>query len=403
MNRNSMTMATLATCTITTSAAMAQSTNRDAEDRHNHTNRIHYIDGLRDDAPIPRPGVELSRNSFALLVIDPQNDFLSPEGVTWGVVGESVTENGTVENIERLFQAAKGADARVFVSPHYYYPHDHTWKFEGALETLMHDINMFNREGPLYTEGIEGSGADWLERYKPYINDGITIVVSPHKVYGPDSNDLALQLRKAGIDQVVIAGMSANLCVESHMRNLIEEGFEVAIVSDATAAAKLPGYDGFEAAFVNYRMIASDVWSTDEAVEKIASARGHLVNVSGASGIGLDGFDPVSFFESDSPLNGSPMIRAEHAGATYLFASERSKARFLANPDRFAPQYGGFCAYGVSINMLLPVDITTAQVRNDKLYLNVNADILQKFNADFDGSVSRANTNWPGLFGEHAE
>lgn len=112
---------------------------------------------------------------------------------------------------------------------------------------------------------------DWLDRYKPYINDGRTVVVSPHKVYGSDSNDLALQLRKAGIDQVVIAGMSANLCVESHMRNLIEEGFEVAVVSDATAAAKLPGYDGFEAAFVNFRMIASDVWSTDEAVGRIGA------------------------------------------------------------------------------------------------------------------------------------
>ncbi len=231
----------------------------------------------------------------------------------------------------------------------------------------MHDINMFSRPGPLDTENLEGSGADWLARYKPYINDGETVVVSPHKVYGPDSNDLALQLRKAGINQIVLAGMSANLCVESHMRNLIEEGFEVAVVSDATAAAKLPGYDGFEAAFVNYRMIASDVWSTEEAVEKIAKARGNLVNVSGASGIGLAGFDPVSFFRSESPLNGSPTIRAEHAGATYLFASERSREMFLADPDRFAPQYGGFCSYGVSIDILLPVDISTAQVRNGKL------------------------------------
>lgn len=402
MNRIIMTAAALTACALS-HIASAQPMGHSEHAGHNHAGRIHYIDGPRDDAPIPRPGVDLTRGSFALLVIDPQVDFLSPSGVTWGVVGESVTENNTVENIERLFKAAKGVDARVFVSPHYYYPHDHTWKFEGALETLMHDIDMFHRDGPLVTEGIEGSGADWLDRYKPYINDGETVVVSPHKVYGSDSNDLALQLRKAGIDQVVIAGMSANLCVESHMRNLIEEGFEVAIVSDATAAAKLPGYDGFEAAFVNYRMIASDVWSTEEAVEKIAAARGNLVNVSGASGVGLAGFDPVSFFQRESPLNGSPMIRAEHAGATYLFATEESKATFLANPDRYAPQYGGFCAYGVSIDILLPVDITTAHVRNDKLYLNVNSDILEKFNADFEGSVSRANTNWPGLFDEHAE
>lgn len=127
------------------------------------------------------------------------------------------------------------------------------------------------------------------------------------------------------------------------------------------------------------------------------------MNVSGGSGIGLDGFDPVSFFESETPVNGSPMIRAEHAGATYLFATERSRDKFLASPDRYAPQYGGFCSYGVSINVLLPVDITTAQIRNDKLYLNVNAAILEKFNADFEGSVSRADGNWPGLFEAHAE
>ncbi|MEZ6165172.1 MAG: YHS domain-containing (seleno)protein [Phycisphaerales bacterium] len=125
--------------------------------------------------------------------------------------------------------------------------------------------------------------------------------------------------------------------------------------------------------------------------------------MSGASDIGLDGFDPVSFFTGNTPKNGSPMIRSSYAGATYLFASEQSKAEFEANPDRFVPQYGGFCAYGVSLGILLPVDITTAQVRNDKLYLNVNSDILAKFNADFKGRVDLANTNWPGLFEAHAE
>ncbi|MFG0242374.1 MAG: YHS domain-containing (seleno)protein [Phycisphaerales bacterium JB054] len=117
----------------------------------------------------------------------------------------------------------------------------------------------------------------------------------------------------------------------------------------------------------------------------------------------MAGFDPVSFFERTTPLNGSPLIRAEHDGATYLFASEQSRETFLADPDHYVPQYGGFCAYGVSIDILLPVDITTAQVRNGKLYLNVNSDILKKFNADFEGSVSRANANWPGLFEQHAE
>jgi len=227
---------------------------------------VSYLGAPRADAPIPRPGMTLIRGQVALVVTDPQNDFLSEQGVAWGAVGESVQENHTIENIEGLLRAAGSAGVPVFVSPHYYYPYDHRWRFEGALEALMHKITMFDRAGPLEQEGFVGSGADWLPRYKPYINDGRTVVTSPHKVFGPQTNDLVLQLRKAGITQVILAGMSANLCVESHMRDLLEEGFNVVVVPDATAAAKFPGYDGFEAAFVNYRMMASDVWSTAEAV-----------------------------------------------------------------------------------------------------------------------------------------
>ena len=162
----------------------------------------HYV-GPREDAPIPRPGLRPKKGRVAVVVTDPQNDFLSPKGVAWGVVGQSVQENHTVEHIE----------------------------------------------------------------------DGRTVVTSPHKVFGPESNDLILQLRKADIGQVILAGMSANLCTESHMRELLEQGFEVVVVTDATAAAKLPGFDGYEAAFVNIRMMASDVWSTAQAVKTLAALK----------------------------------------------------------------------------------------------------------------------------------
>jgi len=221
---------------------------------------------------LPPSDMKLDLSRAALVVTDPQNDFLSPDGVTWGVIGASVTEHNTVENIETLFRVAKEHDITTAVSPHYYFPTDHGWKFEGALEKLMHQIGMFDRKGPLDVEGFEGSGADWLERYKPYINDGKTIVTSPHKVYGNDTNDLTLQLRKQGVDQVILAGMSANLCTESHMRELIEDGFEVAVVRDATAAAQLPDGDGYLAALINFRFIASAVWSTEEAVAQINAA-----------------------------------------------------------------------------------------------------------------------------------
>ena len=220
-------------------------------------------------AQLPNPGMTIDRAHTALVLTDPQNDFLSPEGVTWGLVGESVTDNNTVENIEALLKAAKENGIQVFISPHYYYPTDHGWQFEGSLEVLMHNIGMFDREGPLSLEGFEGSGADWLERYKPYIEDGETVVASPHKVYGPQNNDLALQLRKRGIDKVILAGMSANLCVEAHMRDLLEQGFEIAVVKDATAAAIVPDGNGYEAALVNFRFMANAVWTTEEATKAI--------------------------------------------------------------------------------------------------------------------------------------
>ncbi len=223
-------------------------------------------------AQLPDPGMEIDIERTALVITDPQNDFLSPDGVTWGLVGASVEANNTVANLETLFRTAKGAGIQVFVSPHYYFPTDHGWKFGGAVEVMMHAIDMFEREGALTTAGFDGSGADWLEQYKHFINDGHTVVTSPHKVYGPETNDLVLQLRKRGIDKVILAGMSANLCVESHLRELLEQGFEVAVISDGTAAAQAPGLDGYQAAMTNFRFLASTLLTTDEIVAQIHQA-----------------------------------------------------------------------------------------------------------------------------------
>jgi nicotinamidase-related amidase len=216
--------------------------------------------------------MDINKNDTALLVTDPQNDFLSEKGVTWQMVGDSVKENKTIENIECLFTAAKDNGFEVFISPHYYYPTDHGWQFGGTVETMMHEINMFDRSGALSLDGFSGSGADWLERYKGYIEDGKTVVCNPHKVYGPENNDLALQLRKRNINKVILAGMSANLCVEAHMRELLEQGFEVAVVKDATAGARHPELgDGYQAAMVNFGFMANAVLSTDDAVKAMSN------------------------------------------------------------------------------------------------------------------------------------
>jgi nicotinamidase-related amidase len=212
--------------------------------------------------------MEINKNDTALVVIDPQNDVLNENGVSWRLVGDSVRENNTVENIERLFKAAKEQGFGVFISPHYLYPHDQAWRFGGLVEKMMLDDKEFFRPDPLRLDGLSGSGADWLARYKPFIEDGKTVVVSPHKVWGPQTNDLVLQLRKRHVNKVILAGMLANLCVESHLRELLEQGFEVAVVKDATAAPRHPEIgDGYKAAIINYGFLANAVLTTNDAVK----------------------------------------------------------------------------------------------------------------------------------------
>jgi len=214
------------------------------------------------------PGVALDRRDTAIVFIDPQNEVLSEKGLAWGLVGESVKENKTIENMERIFQAAKQKGFEVFISPHYFYPTDEGWKFNGPLETDEANLHMFARKGIYNLDGFSKSGADWLERFKPYIEDGKTVVASPHRVFGPQTNDLVIQLRKRRMSKVILGGMLANMCVESHLRDLLEQGFEVVVVKDATAAPRHPewGY-GYAAALINFRFLAHAVASTDEVVK----------------------------------------------------------------------------------------------------------------------------------------
>ena len=211
--------------------------------------------------------MNMNKNDTAVVFIDPQNDVLSDKGIAWALVGESVRENHTVENMERIFKAAKDKGFEVFISPHYFFPTDPGWKFNGPVEADEASTRMFGRSGRLSLQGFSGSGADWLERFKPYIEDGKTIVVSPHRVFGPQTNDLVLQLRKRRIQKIILGGMIANMCVESHLRDFLEQGFEVVVVKDATAAPRHPefGY-GYTAALINFAFLAHGVLSTDEVL-----------------------------------------------------------------------------------------------------------------------------------------
>ncbi len=232
---------------------------------------------LAAGAPVAAPSTDpspassaftLNKSDTAVVFIDPQNDVLSEKGISWPLLHESLKENNTIENMESIFKAAKKLGFEVFISPHYFFPEDKGWKFNGALEADEAKSDEFARKGRLNLDGFKGSGADWLERFKPYIEDGKTIVVSPHRVWGPETNDLVLQLRKRRISRIILGGMLANMCVESHLRELLEQGFEVAVVKDATAGPKHPewGY-GYTAALINYAFLAHAVLTTEETVK----------------------------------------------------------------------------------------------------------------------------------------
>jgi len=135
----------------------------------------------------------------------------------------------------------------------------------------------------------------------------------------------------------------------------------------------------------------------------ISAFAGNLVNVAHRTGIALDGYDPVAFFTDQKPTNGDPSFSATYKGATYLFASKDHQKKFTTEPEKYVPQFGGYCAYGASEGALFPVDINTWQVRNGKLYLNLNPTILEEFNKNFDLDVAKAEKNWPDLVAKNGK
>lgn len=209
--------------------------------------------------------MNFNKKDTAIVFTDPQNEFLHESGGGYPLVKEVLEANHTIENMLGLMKAAKEKGYKLFVSPHYYYPHDHKWSFGSAGEQMMHNMKMFERTNPSAAVDL-GSGADLCEIFKPYLEDEDTVITNPHKIFGPQTNDLTLQLRKHNMNKVILGGMNSNICVESHMRDLVEQGFEVYIAKDATAA---PGFESWHAAEVNFAMLSSGSLTTDEIIKNL--------------------------------------------------------------------------------------------------------------------------------------
>ena len=114
-------------------------------------------------------------------------------------------------------------------------------------------------------------------------------------------------------------------------------------------------------------------------------------------GVALKGYDPVTYFGSGGPQQGKEQFTAQHDGATYHFISTASRDAFLANPGKYAPAFGGFCAMGVALEKKLDVDPQAWKVVDGKLYLNVNKDVQKRWLDNVPGNISQANSNWPKL------
>jgi YHS domain-containing protein len=119
-----------------------------------------------------------------------------------------------------------------------------------------------------------------------------------------------------------------------------------------------------------------------------------VVNADPHGKIALQGYDPVAFHNIGKAVKGNPYISAEYLGYTYLFSSEDNKETFVKDAERYLPAYGGYCAYGVSLGVLFPVEIGTWEIINGRLVLQYSLDIKQKFEEDKEENLRKANDNW---------
>jgi len=209
---------------------------------------------------MPRETVEIDLSTTALFVTDPQNDFLSEKSPAWGLVGPTVTKHKVVEKEKRLKALAMEIGIPVFYSTHMYTPQDfENWKSLNGIDKIMYENKMF----------AQGTwGHDYHPELKP---DSNTVVMNPHKGLSNFwTGDAVIQLRQYGIETIILYGMSANLCVESHARDAIENGFDLIIVADATAAA---GEAAYEAALTNFEFLAHEVVTTEQIIKRLKSAK----------------------------------------------------------------------------------------------------------------------------------
>ncbi len=191
----------------------------------------------------------------ALLITDPQVDVLSPEGVLWDLVGDQLTRLGVVGNLVALRDQAIASGVPVFYSWLQLHEHDYEgWMLGKGLQSLMAERGMLLAE----------KGARFVAQLEPTPE---TIVLSPRRGPSAAHSDMILQLRQRGIETLLMGGMLANLCLESHVREVTELGFDAIVVEDATATTDDATLD---ATLKSFGLWATELVETDRLIDCMA-------------------------------------------------------------------------------------------------------------------------------------
>ncbi len=131
-----------------------------------------------------------------------------------------------------------------------------------------------------------------------------------------------------------------------------------------------------------------------------ATAQAASAPVFTADGAAIHGYDPVAYFTEGRPVPGDAQFTHPYQGATWRFASSANRDRFAADPQKYAPQYGGYCAYAVAKGSTASTDPEAWSIVDDKLYLNYSSGVQKLWSRDIAGNISKADANWPGLRNE---
>jgi len=145
-------------------------------------------------------------------------------------------------------------------------------------------------------------------------------------------------------------------------------------------------------------MIKSTFATSALLVSSLSFATNIEVNAN-SNDLAIKGYDTVSYFTKGAPTKGSDKFTAAYNGAIYQFSTADNRDLFQSEPSKYAPQYGGFCAFGVTMNKKFDTDPTAWHIRGDKLYLNLNKDVQKKWVTDIPGYIETAQTNWVDIKG----